>query len=95
MLPDQLSEKKEDIDFVGAVIFGVSGIFCFYSLITGEIIGYDNQVIIAGFVMGIILFITFIFLEKRVKYTLVDFSLFKSSLFSIGILCTFICYIVI
>jgi len=92
MLPNRLSEKKEDIDFVGAVIFGVSVIFFFYSLITGEIIGYDNELIIAGFIIGIILFTSFIVLEKRLKYPLIDLSLFKSSLFSVGILCTFICY---
>ncbi|EHJ00816.1 drug resistance transporter, EmrB/QacA subfamily [Clostridium sp. DL-VIII] len=92
MLPGKLSEKKEHIDFIGAIIFGISVIFLFYSLIAGETIGYANVKIMLGFLAAALLFVIFIIIEKRQKYPLIDFSLFKNSLFSVGILCTFICY---
>jgi len=92
MLPSNLKKKNENIDFVGAIIFGASVIFLFYSLIAGETVGYGESLIIFGFIMAIFLFIIFIFVEKKLEYPLIDFSLFKNSLFSVGILCTFICY---
>jgi EmrB/QacA subfamily drug resistance transporter len=92
MLPRKLNGKNEDIDFIGALIFGASVIFLFYSLITGETIGYENNTIIAGFAIAIVLFIIFICIERKLMYPLLDLSVFKNSLFSVGILCTFICY---
>jgi len=92
ILPNKLNKKNEDIDFIGAVLFGVSAILLFYSLIAGETVGYGNNVIIAAFVTAIFLFIIFLFIEKKLKYPLIDPSMFKNSLFSVGILCTFISY---
>jgi len=92
MLPSKLKKKSENIDFLGAIIFGASVIFLFYALIAGETIGYDNSLIIFSFIMAIFLFIIFIFVEKKLIYPLIDLSLFKNSLFSVGILCTFLCY---
>ncbi|MFL0247044.1 MFS transporter [Candidatus Clostridium stratigraminis] len=91
ILPQKL-EKNEDIDLVGAILSGISIILLFYSLVTGETIGYGNNVIIAAFVTAIFLFTIFIFIEKKLKYPLLDLSIFKNSLFSVGILCTFISY---
>ena len=93
ILPCKLSEKEEEVDFIGAIIFGASVIFLFYSLIAGVTIGYGNSIIIFTLFIAVLLFDIFIVVEKRQKYPLIDFSLFKDSLFSIGILCTFICYI--
>lgn len=92
VLPGKLSKNKKDIDFIGAIVFGASVIFLFYSLITGEISGYENDLIIGCFFIAALLFVIFIFVEKRKKHPLLDFSLFKNSLFSVGISCTFICY---
>lgn len=92
ILPRKLNEKKEDIDFAGAIIFGITVIFLFYALIAGQTIGYDNSKIIFSFFMAALLFVVFILVEKKQKYPLLDFSVFKNSLFSVGILCTFICY---
>lgn len=92
ILPRKLNKKDEDIDFIGAVILGLSVILLFYSFITGETVGYGNYVIIAAFATAILLFIIFIFIEKKLKFPLIDFSMFKNSLFSVGILCTFISY---
>ncbi|EKQ58078.1 MULTISPECIES: MFS transporter [unclassified Clostridium] len=92
MLSVKVGGKKEKIDFVGAIIFGICVLFLFYALIAGETIGYRNYFIIFSFLAAIFLFMIFIFVEKNLKYPLIDLSLFKSSLFSVGILCTFICY---
>lgn len=92
ILPSNLNNKGEGIDFIGAVLFGASVIFLFYSLITGETVGYGSSIIIATFTLAIFLFIIFIFVEKRLNHPLLDLSLFKNSLFSVSILCTFISY---
>lgn len=92
ILPRRLTKKSEGIDFIGAALSGASVIFLFYSLVKGETIGYGNSIIIGSFAIAILLFIIFIFVEKRLKYPLLDLSIFKNSLFSVGILCTFISY---
>lgn len=92
ILPCSIKNKNESIDFVGAVLFGISVILLFYSLVKGETVGYGNHTILASFASAVFLFIIFIFVEKRLKHPLLDLSLFKNSLFSVGILCTFISY---
>lgn len=92
VLPRKINEKNENINFIGAIIFGASVILLFYALISGQTVGYENKMIIASFSISIILFIIFIRIERKLKYPLLDLSLFKNSLFSVGILCTFICY---
>ncbi len=92
VLPRKSNEKKEDIDFIGAIIFGISVVLLFYSLINGQTVGYDNNMIRISFITAIILFIIFIRIEGKLKYPLLDLSLFRNSLFTVGILCTFICY---
>lgn len=92
VLPRKLKENDENIDFIGAIIFGASVTLLFYALIAGQTVGYKNNMIIVGFALAIILFIIFIRIERKLKYPLLDLSLFKNSLFSVGILCTFICY---
>lgn len=95
ILPHKVNKKNEGIDFTGAVLSGITFILLFYSIIHGETAGYGNSVVILTFVMAIILFIIFISLEKKRKYPLVDLTMFKNSLFSVGILCTFISYMCI
>lgn len=92
ILPCSIKNKTENIDFLGAVLFGISVILMFYSLVRGQTIGYGNTVILASFAVAIFLFIIFIFIEEKSKYPLLDLSIFKNSLFSVGILCTFISY---
>ncbi|MDP4090435.1 MAG: MFS transporter, partial [Bacillota bacterium] len=92
ILPRSINKKTEHIDFIGALLFGASVIFLFYALVNGGTAGYGNKIIIASFTAAVFLFVIFIFLERRLKYPLLDLSLFKNSLFSVGILCTFISY---
>jgi len=93
ILPKRIEDKKEKIDFLGAGVFGASVICLFCSLLVGQRVGYDNYLIILGFIVAIVLFCVFIYIEKKLKHPLIDLSLFKNSLFSVGILCTFICYV--
>lgn len=93
ILPKKIEDKKEKIDFLGAGVFGTSVICLFCSLLVGQRVGYDNYLIILGFIVAIVLFCIFIYIEKKLEYPLIDLSLFKNSLFSVGILCTFICYV--
>lgn len=92
ILPRKTDKNSENIDFTGTVLLGISVVLLFYSLVKGETSGYGNTVIIAAFFASIVLFIIFVFVEKRLKYPLIDFSMFKNSLFSVGIFCTFISY---
>jgi EmrB/QacA subfamily drug resistance transporter len=92
ILPNNLNNKGEAIDFIGAAVFGASVILLFYSLVKGGTVGYENNVIIASFILAIFLFIIFIFTQRKLRYPLLELSIFKNSLFSVGILCTFISY---
>lgn len=74
ILPRNISSKNESIDFIGAALFGASVTFLFYSLVTGETVGYGNNVIIASFTAAIFLFIIFIFVEKKRTYPLLNLS---------------------
>lgn len=93
VLPHKLGKKIGDIDFKGAVFLGISVILLFYSLITGQKIGYGGNKVIAAFLISTLFFIIFIGIEKRLKNPLIDLGIFKNPLFSLGIICTFISYL--
>ncbi|MFT8314082.1 MAG: MFS transporter [Clostridium sp.] len=81
---DTLDEK---LDFKGAILFALSIISLFLSLIYGQNIGYKNPVIIMGFLFSLVFIFLFIFVESREKMPLLKLELFKNKLFSISVFC--------
>ena len=93
ILPKSQKQTTEKLDTKGAVLFAVSIIALFTSLIMGEEYGYRMPSILAGFIVSIVAFIAFIYIERRTEYPMLQLSLFKNRLFSLSIFCAFISFV--
>lgn len=93
ILPKKDVRKKEKLDAKGAILFTLSIVALFFSLLVGEDYGYGNLLIIAGFVIAIVAFIIFIIVEKRTELPLLQLKLFQNRLFSLSIFCAFISFV--
>jgi EmrB/QacA subfamily drug resistance transporter len=95
ILPKSKQSTGERLDKKGAVLFAVSIASLFGALLMGEESGYGNPVIISGFVISIISFLIFIYIEKRTEIPLLQLKLFQNRLFSLSIFCAFISFVAI
>lgn len=89
-------EKKiteEKIDLRGTIAFGAFIVALTLAVTKGEFIGYKNKITIALFLLSIIGFIIFIYLQKTVKYPILDLNLFKNGLFKTSIISNFLTFI--
>jgi drug resistance transporter, EmrB/QacA subfamily len=93
ILPKSNKNVSETLDGKGAILFAISIVSLFSSLIMGENYGYSSPAILIGFLISILSFIIFILVEKRVQYPLLQLSLFHNGLFSLSIFCAFISFI--
>jgi EmrB/QacA subfamily drug resistance transporter len=94
-LPSSKAKKGEKFDFIGAILFTVSIVLFFSSLTFGQEFGFNNPIIIGGFLVSIVLFMCFIYAEKRIAVPLLHLEIFKNSLFSLSIFCAFISFVAI
>lgn len=94
-LPKSSSNSNEKLDIKGAILFGSTMVLLFSALTFGKEIGYDNIGIIISFIVSIILFISFIIVEKRIDEPLLKLEIFSKSLFSLSIFCAFISFVAI
>jgi len=95
ILPRQKGTTGETFDMKGSVLFIVSITSLFLSLILGEGTGYGNPLIISGFVLFLVTFALFIWLERRTEVPLLQLKLFQNRLFSLSIFCSFISFMAI
>ncbi len=86
---------KEKLDIGGTVLFTLAIAPLFIALEYGQIIGYENALIIVSFLVAVISFVLFLRLEQRIQPPLLDLQLFKNKWFSISIFCAFISFIAI
>lgn len=94
-LPKVSKTMDEDFDKSGSLLFAVSIIFLFGCLIEGQYTGYGNKSILFGFIISLVSFIIFIFVEKKKEFPLVDLKIFDNKLFSISIFCGFTSFVAI
>jgi EmrB/QacA subfamily drug resistance transporter len=94
-LPKATAKVGEKFDFIGGILFTLSIVLFFGSLTYGKEMGYDHIAVILAFVLSIILFIGFIQAEKHISVPLLQFDIFKNSLFSLSVFCAFISFIAI
>lgn len=92
-LPKSNKDMNETLDTKGAVLFAVTIVALFLSLINGEDYGYNQPLILGGFILALICFILFIYIEKRAEYPMLQLSLFHNKLFSLSIFCAFISFL--
>ncbi|WPC44156.1 MFS transporter [Clostridium sp. JS66] len=85
--------NSEKIDMKGAVLFFIVVICLFTALTWGQKIGYNNPIIILGFVISIVSFVIFIKLEDKIDNPLLQLNIFKNNVFSLSLFCAFISFI--
>ncbi|MCL4383670.1 MAG: MFS transporter [Candidatus Marsarchaeota archaeon] len=84
-LHDVVKLKKEPIDFVGSIILGIGLVILTLSAVFSMFEGITYHEILL-FLVSLIFFILFILWEKRTKFPIIDFILFKQKIFSFSIL---------
>jgi drug resistance transporter, EmrB/QacA subfamily len=95
ILPKSGKSTGEKLDAKGAVFLTLTIISLFGALVIGEDIGYNHLAIVAGFIIAIISFAIFIFIEKKLETPLIQLNIFSNMLFSLSIFCGFISFIAI
>jgi len=89
-LKETSTRKKEKLDITGNLMFATGLIILLLGVTYGIVpyksnpMGWTNPYVIAAIISGIIILITFIFVEKKVKNPMFDISLFKNRDFSIS-----------
>lgn len=86
-------ENKIPFDYKGTILFVISIILFFCSINFGQSIGFNNPIIIGGFIISIILLFMFINIEGKIKTPMLDIDIFKNKLFSLSIFCGFTSFI--
>lgn len=95
LLPKPTEKSNEKIDIVGAILFIFTIVPLFLSLNEGVNLGFTSPIIISGFIIAIISFIAFIFVEKKLESPLIQLDMFKNKLFSLSIFCGFVTFVAI
>lgn len=81
------------LDWRGSVLFIISIISLFLSLILVNDYGYRQPLILLGFILFLLTFILFIRLERRTAVPLLQLQLFHNKLFSLSIFCSFLSFV--
>lgn len=96
MLPKkEKKEKKETFDLKGAILFIIFVVLLFWAMLSGEKLGWQNKYIITSFIIAILSFIIFYFIEQKEENPMLDFSIFNNKLFNVSIFCAFVSFTVI
>ncbi|MGM8370184.1 MFS transporter, partial (plasmid) [Clostridium perfringens] len=80
--------SKEKIDIRGTIVFAIFIVSSMLSITKGEVLGYTDKYIMLGFIVSIVSFTVFIYLQKTVESPVLDLNLFKTKLFSLSIVCS-------
>ncbi|MCL4377066.1 MAG: MFS transporter, partial [Actinobacteria bacterium] len=83
-VPITKSYEIQPFDFAGAVFLFLSLVGIVFPLSFADKLGWNNPFIIVSLTAGLIFFILFFITEKRIKHPMLDFSLFKNRIFSMG-----------
>lgn len=93
ILPKRGRPTGEKMDIKGAFLFSLVIVMLFGSLISEEDLGGVNPIIIAGFIMAAIMMAGFVWTEKREQMPLLQFKMFKNTLYSLSIFCAFVSFV--
>ncbi len=93
VIPETKGHETQPFDIRGAVLFFIALIGILLPLSYTEKLGWGNPYLMAGLFAGLALLILFVLVENRIKYPMVDMSLFKNKLFSMANLSALFNYI--
>lgn len=80
-LPKDITLTKTKIDVAGSLLFSIAIILLIGGLLLGQQYGYNNWMIIASILIGLITFISFVMVEYRRESPMLELSIFKNPLF--------------
>lgn len=95
ILPKRSKAAVEKLDTLGALLFMFAIVPLFVALGKGQQVGFTEPIILLGFLISIISFITFVIVEKRRENPLLQLQIFNDKLFSLSIFCGFISFVAI
>lgn len=75
-----------DVDLSGGIQMTAVIVLLFMALNFGQALGWTNPFLLFSIVLGVCLFIGFIFTERRKEKPLLDLGIFKSKLFSLSLI---------
>ena len=92
---DEMKKEKEKVDYLGAVLFTFGLLFLVMAFNEVVKLGLTSPRIILSFALSVTLLVLFVITELKVKYPLVDLTMFKSFTFSAGNMTGMISYYVL
>ena len=84
--------SNESLDVKGFVLFTLSAILIFGAIGSGENVQFSNPLVLAAIIAGLVLVAAFIIVERKQSQPMLDLSMFRSSMFSISIICAVLVY---
>ncbi|BBG22931.1 MFS transporter [Sulfuracidifex tepidarius] len=83
-LPHTGNRKKEKVDYVGASLIGAGTVMTLVYVTEGPTLGWTSIENFGFLFLGLILYVAFVFFERRVKEPLLRLDLFKIRNFSVA-----------
>lgn len=87
--------RKERFDFAGAVVMGVGLLAFTLAMTVGQNIGFTSPLILLLLGVSLAMLFVFIWLERRVRYPIMDLSLFREAAFSLNLFTATLAFIAI
>ncbi len=91
---DKQNTEIESFDFKGAILFTTGIVTLLFGISNGESWGWSNPFTYLSVISGVILLILFGLMEQKVKYPMIDLSLFRIRPFLVGNLAGWLCFVV-
>ena len=91
-VPESRNNESTKVDIVGAVFIFIALLGISYGLISVSDLGWSSPLILTSLLVGVLSFILFLLVERKIKQPLVPFTIFKSSLVTGANLATFFLY---
>ncbi len=92
---DKPLKVNEGFDYIGALLFAVGMVSVIFAVDNGGKWGWLSTPILLGIIVGVILLIIFVIVERIVAHPMIDLSLFKNRPFFIGNLSGWLCFVAI
>ena len=84
-IPDMAPGGRQEFDYLGAAVLFIGLLSLLMALTLGQAYGFSHPLIIGLFSGALIMLIIFIGIELRVPQPLIDLTIFRNNLFSIGL----------
>ncbi len=91
-VPESSGNEKGRLDWLGAIVIALGLGALVWGLIESTRLGFAHPAIVAALVAGLILIVTFVFLERQRRHPMVPLELFRSRTFTGANLLTLLLY---